>query len=111
MKPREPEPGWGVSRPSLDDEGVRRPSLEVWVGMSRVGTWRDGVGASRGDAAVVEDVDEDLVMGRRIEGMKNSEVLPIAVATARVDVMAKPLRARVLCDWDAMAVDLVTDCE
>lgn len=115
--PEEEEPGCGVRRPSVVGEllvGVRRPSVEERVGMLRVEPWRVAWGERRGDAVEevegrdgLEEEDEDLVIGRRIAGMKKSEVLPMAVARVRVDVMAKPLRSAVLGDWDVMIVVVV----
>lgn len=54
------------------------------------------------DEAVVREEREGLVMGRSRDGMKSNEVLPMAVAMVRVEVMAKPLRANVFCDWEDM---------
>lgn len=59
--------------------------------MWSVEPWRDGVGESKGDAAPEVGIRDLFVMGRKSEGMKSRDVLPIVVATARVDVMAKPL--------------------
>lgn len=59
------------------------------------------MGERIGDAVDEAEVREEragLVMGRRREGMKSRDVLPMAVAMVRVEVMANPLRASVFCD-------------
>lgn len=102
LKPPELEPGCGVKLPSLVIDGVSLPSLGLREGMWSVEPLRDGVGDSNGDVAAKAEVGEGFVMGRKSEGMKSRDVLPMVVATASVEVMAKPLSANVLEDGEVM---------